>query len=126
MVPQVWAWGGPRKEACVSGYCPDQPQTRHHTVVGNREVAHHDRANITLGNNMWKGLREKNVWDFHRVQATDYHIDLDSASVSGRRSRGHAKQAWGNRLETNPKQMQERWSAGCFTHIISNSYVCLH
>jgi len=50
---------GPRKESCVSGYFPDQPQTRHSTVVGNREEGHHDQANSTLGNTIWRGLREE-------------------------------------------------------------------
>ena len=53
--------GGPRKEeAYVSRYCPDQlPQTGHRTVVGNRKVAYYDRANSTMGNQMGRGLREK-------------------------------------------------------------------
>ncbi|KAL4226621.1 hypothetical protein ACF0H5_014604 [Mactra antiquata] len=38
-------------------------------------------------------------------------------------TRGHAQQAWGNRLETDPQQMQERWSAGCFTHISQQSNI---
>ncbi|KAL4226979.1 hypothetical protein ACF0H5_014955 [Mactra antiquata] len=50
-------------------------------------------------------------------QTTDHNKLTLPGSLAGG-TRWHAQQAWGNWLEIDPQQMQERWSAGCFTNIV--------